>query len=65
MGRGDKTFKENPAGISSVLFYHATIIVHGPFWFSKNFQLLKNWLQTYFAPTTKTQISQTLLRIST
>lgn len=31
MGRDDKSFKENPAGISSVLFYHATIIVHGKF----------------------------------
>ena len=31
MCRDDKSFKENPAGISSVLFYHATIIVHGRF----------------------------------
>ncbi|KAK0106849.1 hypothetical protein ONS95_003571 [Cadophora gregata] len=31
MSRDDKTFKENPAGISSVLFYHATIIVHDIF----------------------------------
>ena len=29
MGRSDETFKENPAGVSSVLFYHATIIIHG------------------------------------
>ncbi|KAH9213934.1 heme peroxidase [Leptodontidium sp. 2 PMI_412] len=31
MSRDDKSFKENPAGISSVLFYHATIIVHDIF----------------------------------
>ncbi|KAH8587872.1 prostaglandin G/H synthase 2/cyclooxygenase 2, pgh2/cox2 [Bisporella sp. PMI_857] len=31
MRRDDKSFKENPAGISSVLFYHATIIVHDIF----------------------------------
>ena len=29
MGREEGSFKENPAGISSVLFYHATIIIHG------------------------------------
>ena len=29
MARNDDTFKENPAGVSSVLFYHATIIIHG------------------------------------
>ena len=29
MARSDETFKENPAGLSSVLFYHATIIIHG------------------------------------
>lgn len=29
MAREDGAFKENPAGISSVLFYHATIIIHG------------------------------------
>ena len=29
MSREAGTFKENPAGISSVLFYHATIIIHG------------------------------------
>lgn len=29
LSRSDDTFKENPAGVSSVLFYHATIIVHG------------------------------------
>jgi len=28
MARGDN-FKQNPAGISSVLFYHASIIIHG------------------------------------
>jgi len=33
MAREDGTFKENPAGISSMLFYHATIIIHGK-WFS-------------------------------
>ncbi|GME60286.1 putative prostaglandin g h synthase 2 cyclooxygenase pgh2 cox2 [Neofusicoccum parvum] len=31
MARSDDTFKENPAGISSVLFYHATIIIHDIF----------------------------------
>lgn len=31
MARDDKTFKENPAGISSMLFYHATIIIHDIF----------------------------------
>lgn len=31
MAREDGTFKENPAGISSVLFYHATIIIHDIF----------------------------------
>lgn len=31
MARGDTTFKENPAGISSFLFYHATIIIHDIF----------------------------------
>jgi hypothetical protein len=29
--RKPDSFKENPAGISSVLFYHATIIVHGEY----------------------------------
>lgn len=29
MCRSDSSFKENPAGISSMLFYHATIIIHG------------------------------------
>lgn len=28
MARGDD-FKENTAGVSSVLFYHASIIIHG------------------------------------
>lgn len=28
MARGGN-FKQNPAGISSVLFYHASIIIHG------------------------------------
>ena len=28
MARGDET-KENPAGVSSMLFYHASIIIHG------------------------------------
>ncbi|KAJ5758694.1 hypothetical protein N7520_005850 [Penicillium odoratum] len=31
MARSDETFKENPAGVSSVLFYHATIIIHDVF----------------------------------
>ncbi|KAF7625730.1 prostaglandin G/H synthase 2/cyclooxygenase 2, pgh2/cox2 [Aspergillus flavus] len=31
MARSDETFKENPAGLSSVLFYHATIIIHDIF----------------------------------
>lgn len=31
MARDDSTFKENPAGISSMLFYHASIIIHGMF----------------------------------
>ena len=31
MARDDKTFKENPAGVSSMLFYHATIIIHDIF----------------------------------
>lgn len=29
MARTDDSFKENPAGLSSVMFYHATIIIHG------------------------------------
>lgn len=29
MAREEGTFKENPAGVSSVLFYNATIIIHG------------------------------------
>ncbi|KAI9671612.1 MAG: hypothetical protein M1829_004617 [Trizodia sp. TS-e1964] len=31
LGREEGHFKENPAGISSVLFYHATIIIHDIF----------------------------------
>ncbi|KAG2416425.1 hypothetical protein HFD88_007640 [Aspergillus terreus] len=31
MARDDSTFKENPAGISSMLFYHASIIIHDIF----------------------------------
>jgi hypothetical protein len=31
MSRDEDTFKENPAGISSILFYHASIIVHDIF----------------------------------
>lgn len=31
MARGDDDFKENPAGISSMLFYHASIIIHDIF----------------------------------
>ncbi|KAH6886177.1 heme peroxidase [Thelonectria olida] len=31
MARDEKTFKENPAGISSMLFYHAAIIIHDIF----------------------------------
>ncbi|KAI9690830.1 MAG: hypothetical protein M1822_008449 [Bathelium mastoideum] len=31
MARDNSTFKENPAGISSMLFYHATIIIHDIF----------------------------------
>jgi hypothetical protein len=31
MAREEGTFKENPAGISSVLFYHASIIIHDVF----------------------------------
>ncbi|CCF39565.1 linoleate diol synthase [Colletotrichum higginsianum] len=31
MARDDNTFKENPAGISSMLFYHASIIIHDIF----------------------------------
>ncbi|KAK1593424.1 linoleate diol synthase [Colletotrichum navitas] len=31
MAREDGTFKENPAGISSMLFYHASIIIHDIF----------------------------------
>ena len=31
MARDDNSFKENPAGISSMLFYHATIIIHDIF----------------------------------
>lgn len=31
MARDDKTFTENPAGISSMLFYHASIIIHDIF----------------------------------
>ncbi|KAL0943400.1 linoleate diol synthase [Colletotrichum truncatum] len=31
MARDDKSFKENPAGISSILFYHASIIIHDIF----------------------------------
>ncbi|GLA37646.1 hypothetical protein AnigIFM63309_004597 [Aspergillus niger] len=31
MARDDTTFRENPAGISSVLFYHASIIIHDVF----------------------------------
>ncbi|KAL2006622.1 hypothetical protein VTN00DRAFT_9290 [Thermoascus crustaceus] len=31
MARTDDSFKENPAGISSMLFYHATIIIHDIF----------------------------------
>ncbi|KAI1259137.1 heme peroxidase [Xylariaceae sp. FL1019] len=31
MAREDETFKENPAGISSMLFYHASIIIHDIF----------------------------------
>jgi hypothetical protein len=29
MSREEGGFKKNPAGISSMLFYHATIIIHG------------------------------------
>lgn len=31
MARDDQNFKENPAGISSMLFYHASIIIHDIF----------------------------------
>lgn len=31
MARDDDSFKENPAGISSMLFYHASIIIHDIF----------------------------------
>ncbi|PYH67779.1 peroxidase/cytochrome P450 family protein [Aspergillus vadensis CBS 113365] len=31
MARDEGTFRENPAGISSVLFYHASIIIHDVF----------------------------------
>ncbi|KAI1312714.1 heme peroxidase [Xylaria venustula] len=31
MARDDSTFKENPAGISAMLFYHASIIIHDIF----------------------------------
>ncbi|KAM5353671.1 hypothetical protein ACJ41O_000321 [Fusarium nematophilum] len=31
LARDDNTFKENPAGISSMLFYHAAIIIHDIF----------------------------------
>ncbi|WPH03723.1 Hypothetical protein R9X50_00660600 [Acrodontium crateriforme] len=31
MARGDDTFRENPAGISSMLFYFASIIIHDIF----------------------------------
>ncbi|KAF7590130.1 hypothetical protein BBP40_003243 [Aspergillus hancockii] len=31
MARTDESFKENPAGLSSMLFYHATIIIHDIF----------------------------------
>ncbi|KAK0716063.1 heme peroxidase [Lasiosphaeris hirsuta] len=31
MARDDKNFKENPAGISSMFFYHASIIIHDIF----------------------------------
>lgn len=31
MARPDGKFAQNPAGISSMLFYHATIIIHGIF----------------------------------
>lgn len=31
MARDDKHFQENPAGISSMLFYHASIIIHDIF----------------------------------
>jgi linoleate 10R-lipoxygenase len=31
MARGEGDFKENPAGISSMLFYHAAIIIHDIF----------------------------------
>lgn len=29
MARPDGKFAKNPAGINSMLFYHATIIIHG------------------------------------
>ncbi|KAL6697598.1 heme peroxidase [Trichoderma pleuroticola] len=31
LARDEETFKENPAGISSMLFYHASIIIHDIF----------------------------------
>ncbi|KAK1246403.1 hypothetical protein MKX08_000205 [Trichoderma sp. CBMAI-0020] len=31
LARDDQTFKENPAGLSAMLFYHATIIIHDIF----------------------------------
>ncbi|ROT36144.1 heme peroxidase [Sodiomyces alkalinus F11] len=31
MARDDENFKENPAGVSSMLFYHASIIIHDIF----------------------------------
>ena len=36
MARGEDTFKENHAGISSIHFYHATIIIHGIFRTNRN-----------------------------
>lgn len=55
MSRDDKSFKENPAGISSVLFYHATIIVHGkasPWQLEEN---STNFIQIFSGRIEKTQ----------
>lgn len=60
MAREDGTFKENPAGVSSVLFYHATIIIHGESFQRTRFSKHKQ-LTTHQISLEQTGLTQTYL----
>lgn len=64
MARPDGRFAQNPAGINSMLFYHATIIIHG-----KSISAMESFLtdmyKTSFAQTVKIPTLAIRHRIST